>query len=54
MSHRGAFKRVEESEDYLVDVLQRLVAVDTSVQPGDSYAQPIERVGRINALFGFR
>ena len=44
MSHRDAFKRVEESEDYLVDVLRRIIAVDTSVPPGDSYAQLIDVV----------
>jgi succinyl-diaminopimelate desuccinylase len=44
VSHQEAFARVEKSQDYLIDVLRRIVAVDTSVLPGENYAQLIDIV----------
>lgn len=44
MPYEEAFRKVEESEDYIVDMLRRIVAVDTSVPPGENYEQLIDIV----------
>ncbi|MCG6910566.1 MAG: ArgE/DapE family deacylase [Deltaproteobacteria bacterium] len=44
MDYSEAFARVEAEEDYIVDVLQRMIAVDTSVPPGENYAKLIDVV----------
>ena len=44
MSYQDAFRRVEQAEDYLIDILQRMIAVDTSVPPGENYSELIDLV----------
>ena len=44
MDYSEAFARVEQEEAYIVDVLQRIIAVDTSVPPGENYARLIDIV----------
>ena len=34
MDHQEAFARVEQEQEYLVDVLKRIIAVDTTPQSG--------------------
>jgi succinyl-diaminopimelate desuccinylase len=53
LSYQDAFKRVEETEDYLVDVLQKIIAVDTSVPPGENYAKLIDVVEPEFQKYGF-
>ena len=35
MNQEAAFAEVEKNEDYIVDVLQKIIAVDTSIPPGE-------------------
>lgn len=44
MGHEDAFKRVESDPDYLIETLQQLIAVDTTVPPGENYVRLIEVV----------
>jgi succinyl-diaminopimelate desuccinylase len=44
MDYKDAFVEVEKNEDYIVDLLQKIVAVDTSVPPGENYVELIEIV----------
>jgi succinyl-diaminopimelate desuccinylase len=53
MGHEDAFRKVEGTEDYLIDILQKLIAVDTSVPPGENYAQLIDIVEPEFKRFGF-
>ena len=53
MSYQDAFKKVEETEEYLIDTLRKLIAVDTSVPPGESYEQLIDVVEPEFAKLGF-
>jgi succinyl-diaminopimelate desuccinylase len=51
--HEDAFKKVEETEEYLIDTLQKLIAVDTTVPPGENYDRLIDIVEPEFAKFGF-
>ena len=53
MSYQDAFEKVEQTEDYLVDVLQKIVAIDTSVPPGENYAKLVDAVEPEFKRFGF-
>jgi len=53
LSYQDAFKKVEQTEDYLVDVLQKIVAIDTSVPPGENYAKLVDAVEPEFKRFGF-
>ena len=44
MDYSEAFARVEQEEEYIVDVLKRIIAVDTSVPPGENYAKLLDVV----------
>ena len=49
----SAFKSVEENEAYIVDVLRRVIAIDTSVPPGQNYDRLIDEVEPDFRKFGF-
>jgi len=44
MDYSEAFARVEQEEAYIVDLLKRIIAVDTTVPPGENYARLIDIV----------
>jgi succinyl-diaminopimelate desuccinylase len=44
MDYKEAFAEVEKNEEYIVDLLSRLIRVDTSVPPGENYEKLIEIV----------
>ncbi len=44
MNQEAAFAEVEKNEDYIVDVLQKIIAVDTSIPPGENYGRLIDIV----------
>jgi succinyl-diaminopimelate desuccinylase len=48
-----AFAAVEKNEDYIVDILRKVIAVDTSVPPGENYAKLIDIVEPEYKKFGF-
>lgn len=50
---KSAFKKVDENEAYIVDVLRRVIAVDTTVPPGENYDQLIDQVEPEFKKFGF-
>jgi succinyl-diaminopimelate desuccinylase len=50
---QSAFAKVQENEDYIVDVLRRVIAVDTSVPPGENYDKLIDQVEPDFKKFGF-
>jgi len=53
MDHKDAFARVEQEEAYIVDILQKIIAVDTTVPPGENYAKLIDIVEPEFQRFGF-
>jgi succinyl-diaminopimelate desuccinylase len=53
MEHSEAFARVEREQEYIVDVLQRIIAVDTSVPPGENYGKLIDVLEPEFNRFGF-
>lgn len=53
MTREEAFARVEKEEDYIVDILRRIIAVDTSVPPGRNYDLLIDEVEPEFKKFGF-
>ncbi len=53
MDHLKAFSRVEQEEDYIVDVLKRIISVDTSIPPGENYGQLIDILEPEFHRFGF-
>ena len=44
MDPKTAFAEVEKNEDYIVDILQKIIAVDTSIPPGENYGKLIDIV----------
>ena len=44
MDYSEAFSRVEQEEEYIVNVLKKIIAVDTSVPPGENYAKLLDVV----------
>ena len=44
MKYSEAFARVEKEEDYIVDILRKIIAVDTSVPPGENYSKLLDIV----------
>lgn len=50
---KSAFLSVEQNEAYIVDVLRRVISVDTSVPPGENYNQLIDQVEPDFKRFGF-
>ena len=53
MDHQEAFARVEEEQEYLVELLKRIIAVDTSVPPGENYGRLIDILEPEFHRFGF-
>ena len=53
MDYKEAFARVEQEEAYIVDILKRIIAVDTSVPPGENYAKIVDIVEPEFQRFGF-
>ncbi len=49
----SAFREVERNEAYIVDVLRRLIAIDTTVPPGENYEKLIDQVEPDFKKFGF-
>jgi len=54
MDYSEAFARVEQEEAYIVDVLKRIIAVDTTVPPGENYAKLIDVVEPEFKKFNFK
>ena len=44
MDLKTAFAEVERNEDYIVDILQKIIAVDTTIPPGENYAKLVDIV----------
>jgi len=53
MRYEDAFEKVEETEEYLIDTLRELIAVDTSVPPGENYERLIDVVEPELTRIGF-
>lgn len=53
MDYSEAFTRVEQEEEYIVDILRKIIAVDTSVPPGENYAKLIDVVEPEYQRYGF-
>ena len=51
---QSAFAKVEQNEDYIVDVMRRVIAVDTCVPPGLNYDKLIDQVEPDFKKFGFQ
>ena len=44
VSYKEAFLEVEKNEDYIVDILKKIIRVDTSVPPGENYGKLVDIV----------
>ena len=53
MDFKKAFEKVDENRDYIVEILQKIIAVDTSVPPGKNYGALLDVVEPELAGFGF-
>ncbi len=53
MSYKDAFSKVEKNEDYIVDILKKIIRVDTSVPPGENYGKLVDIVEPEFKKFGF-
>ena len=53
MDFKGAFERVDREEDYIIDMLQKVIAVDTRVPPGENYGELIDVVEPEFLKYGF-
>ncbi|MBU2515689.1 ArgE/DapE family deacylase [bacterium] len=53
MSYQDAFSAVEKNEDYLIDILQKIIAVDTTVPPGENYGKLVDIVEPEFKKFGY-
>ncbi|MFH1091369.1 MAG: M20/M25/M40 family metallo-hydrolase, partial [Pseudomonadota bacterium] len=53
MEFKEALARVNKEEDYLIDVLRRLIAVDTTIPPGENYGRLLDLVEPELRRFGF-
>jgi succinyl-diaminopimelate desuccinylase len=53
MDHSEAFERVEASRDYIVDMLRRLIQIDTSIPPGKNYDKLVATLEPDFEKFGF-
>jgi succinyl-diaminopimelate desuccinylase len=53
MDYKDAFTRVEQEEEYIVDILRKVIAVDTTVPPGENYDLLIDQVEPEFNRFGF-
>ena len=53
MDYKEVFVRVEQEEEYIVDILKKIIAIDTSVPPGENYAKLLDIVEPEFQRFGF-
>jgi len=53
MDHKEAFECVEANRDYIVDMLRKLVQIDTSVPPGRNYDKLVATLEPEFEKFGF-
>jgi succinyl-diaminopimelate desuccinylase len=53
MEYSKAFAMVEREEAYIVDILQKIIAIDTSVPPGENYTKLIDLVEPEFQRYGF-
>jgi len=53
MDYQDAFIEVEKNEDYLIDILQKIIKIDTTVPPGENYGKLIDVVEPEFKKFGF-
>ena len=53
MDIQAAFERVERDRDYLIDILQKIIQVDTTVPPGINYGRLIDVVEPEYRRLGF-
>jgi succinyl-diaminopimelate desuccinylase len=42
MDHSEAFARVEKEKEYLIDILRALIAVNTTIPPGENYGRLVD------------
>jgi succinyl-diaminopimelate desuccinylase len=53
MNYKDAFLEVEKNESYVVDLLKKIISVDTSVPPGENYGKLIDVLEPEYRKFGF-
>ena len=53
MNIQDAFRRVEQEEDYIVGLLRKLIAVNTSIPPGENYETLLDIVEPELEKYGF-
>lgn len=44
MDFKEAFNKVEQERDYLIDILKAMIAVDTSIPPGEHYGKLVDLI----------
>jgi len=53
MDYKEAFLEVEKNEDYITDILKKIIRVDTSVPPGENYGKLVDIVEPEFKKFGY-
>ena len=53
MKYKAAFEEVEKNEDYIADILQKIIRVNTTVPPGENYGKLVDIVEPEFGKFGF-
>ena len=54
MNYKEAFAAVEKNKDYIIDVLQKIIRVNTTVPPGENYGKLLDIVEPDFIKFGFK
>jgi succinyl-diaminopimelate desuccinylase len=53
MNYQEAFARVEQEKDYLIEILRAMIAVDTTIPPGENYGRLVDILAGELKSFGF-
>ena len=53
MNHKEVFDRVDQEKDHIIDILRKIIAVDTSVPPGENYDKMIDILEPEFQKYGF-
>ena len=53
MNYDDIFRAVESNQDYMIDIMQRIIAVDTTIPPGNNYDKLLDVVEPELQRYGF-
>ncbi len=53
MNYQEAFSRIDQEKNYIIEILRKIIAIDTSVPPGDNYDKMIDILEPEFQKYGF-